>query len=137
MIYRLSETDKMQLRKLKEQIFDQYNEEDALIIDDIITRSLQNEYLDKTDVNKLIEVLPKSILSSKEIVHVYYENKDIDWNKYYDDQRATCKREIEQFYRMLISWIFMQNAIDSKSRESVERAHKVGQTNNSGHVIGR
>jgi len=135
MTYQLSETDKVQLRILREQIFLQYSEEDALKIDKIIARALQNGWMNKDDVYELIEVLPRIIPSSKEKPQVKPETQNTDWNEYIDVRRARYRRAMERLHQVLSNWAFMQSAVYRKNMEPLASPIGKAKFNNIGQGI--
>lgn len=135
MTYQLSETDKAQLRTLREQIFLQYNEEDALKMEKIIARSLPNGWMDKDDVYELIDVLPRIILSPKEEPQIKPESQNLDWNVYIDERRARYKHEMERLHQTLSNWVFMQSTVYRKNMEPLASSIGRAKINNMGQGI--
>lgn len=135
MIYQLSETDKAQLHTLKEQIFRQYKEDDAHKIKNIITRALQNGWVDKNDVYELIDILPRMIPTPEEESQIKPETQNTDWDEYIDEHRARYKREMERLYQTLSNWVFMQSAVYRKNIETIANPTEKARFNNMGQGI--
>lgn len=135
MIYQLSKTESAQLIALKEQLFLYYNEDDAKKLYVIIDRALCNGWIDKDDIYKLIEVLPRIIPLPKEHSSQKADAQNTDWNEYIDEHRVKYKREMERLYHILSNWVFMQNAIYQKNSDPIEESAADGFSNTIHHGI--
>ncbi len=130
MIYQLSETDKVRLKALKEKIHFHYKDEDAQILDEIISRALINGWMDKDDVYELIEILPKIIPMPVEKSREKAETQNQDWDEYIDEHRAKYKHETERLLQVLSNWVFMESAVHQKNMERCNgkrNLHHIGQ----------
>lgn len=130
MTYQLSETDRAQLYTLRKHLLLHYNEADALIMEKLTSRALENGWMNKEDVYELIELLPRIIPAPKEELQGEQERPDADWNVSIDECGARYKREMERLYQLLSNWVFMQSAIYRKNMDPSQISIRKANSNN-------